>query len=148
MSHCDHFPLYTSPYVQHCRRITAMVLFYHNVNKTCPLISSNIIIRGPGWRCYSTNICKAMHHLCPCHSLYESHNTDEWLPPLPPANVNYHISPWHLSVMANMSYVKSVSLWWRWTGGCCWWVRNTMQIHNKACLSIRRLRLERISIKA
>lgn len=83
-----HFTLHTSPYVRPRRQITAIVLLYHNVNKTCPLISSNIVIRGPGWRCYSTNICKAMHHL----RLYESHNI-QWLPPLPPANVNYHISP-------------------------------------------------------
>lgn len=75
ISRCNRFPLYTSPYVQHCRQITATVLFYHNVNKTCPLISSNIVIRGPGWTCYSTNICRAMHHLCPCHSLNESHNS-------------------------------------------------------------------------
>lgn len=126
-----------SPHVQHCRQIAAIVLLYHNVNKTCPLISPNIVIRGPGWRCYSTNICEAMHHLCPHHSPYESPST-EWLPPLPPANVNYHISSWHLSVMSNMSYVKSVSLWWRWPGG--WWrLRNTKQTHNKACLSIRNI---------
>lgn len=75
ISRCNRFPLYTSPYVEHCRQITATVLFYHNVNKTCPLISSNIVIRGPGWTCYSTNICRAMHHLRPCHSLYESHNS-------------------------------------------------------------------------
>lgn len=112
----NHCPLCTWPYVQHCRQITAIVLLYHNVNKTCPLISSNIIIRGPGWRCYSTNICKAMHHLRCCLGLCDSHNIHQPLPP-PLANVNYHISPWHLSVMANMSYVKSVSLCWRWTWG-------------------------------
>lgn len=58
-------PLYTSAYVHHSRHITASVLFYHNVNKSHPLISSNIVIRGPAWTCYSTNICRAMHHLCP-----------------------------------------------------------------------------------
>lgn len=136
------FLLYTSPYVSALyRKITAIVLLYHNVNKTCLWISSDIIIRGPARRCYSTNICKAMHHLRPCHSLYESHNA-QWIPPLPPANVNYHISPWHLPVMANMSYVKSVSLWWRWTGGVLMGA-----MHNKACLLIRQLRLEHISIK-
>lgn len=57
-------PLYTSAYVHHCRHITASVLFYHNVNKSHPLISSNIVIRGPAWTCYSTNICGAMHHVC------------------------------------------------------------------------------------
>lgn len=119
----------------YCRRTAAIVLLCHNVNKTCPLISSNVVIRGPGWRCYSTNICKAMHHLRPCRSLYEACDAER-LPPLPPANVNYHISSWHLSVMPNMRYVKSVSLWKRWTGGC-WWLRSCRQIHNKACLLIR-----------
>lgn len=74
------------------RPITHIVLVYHNVNKTCLLISSNMVIRGPGWRCYSTNICEAMHHLRPRHSPLKPHGP-QWPPPLPPANVNYHISP-------------------------------------------------------
>lgn len=116
ISHSNHLPPHTSSHTRCCRQIATIVLLYHNVNKTCPLISSNVVIRGPGWRCYSTNICKAMHHLRRCLNLHESHNT-EWLPPPPPANVNYHISSWHLSVMPNMRYAKSVSLLWRWTGG-------------------------------